>query len=148
MAHYKIDSTTPSDSSHRLLIGLPLVVISVFCFGLVLMHPNNDNTVHATANAHSSPSTNASTKLSPISDNPIPAKLTPATTTTPAPTTNNLSTTSPTSSTPVTTSPQLSSTGTASLQAASSNTSKTSTGSGKTTTIRSAVRALVTQVLH
>lgn len=41
-------------NSHRFLIGPPLFVISLFCFGLVLMQPHPSTQAKTTASNHSS----------------------------------------------------------------------------------------------
>jgi phage-related tail fiber protein len=41
-------------TSHRFLIGPPLFVISLFCFGFVLMHPHNPIPAGAATSSHSS----------------------------------------------------------------------------------------------
>lgn len=40
MTHYKIHTASKSQLPHSYLIGPPLIIISAFCFGLVLMQPH------------------------------------------------------------------------------------------------------------
>jgi hypothetical protein len=62
LPHYVIN-TSPAASSHRFLIGPPLVVVSLFCFGFVLMQPHDIIQIKAA-------SSNNSTLSSGTSHNP------------------------------------------------------------------------------
>jgi cytoskeletal protein RodZ len=121
LTQYKINSPIPTDHSHRFLIGPPLFVISLFCFGFVLMQPHH-STQDQTASSHPA-SKNTSTKLPPI-QSASPASLTKLSQDSTASDTTQASTTSSSSSTTAsstTNTPVAKTTATATLQAGTSN---------------------------
>jgi preprotein translocase subunit SecG len=108
-------------SSHRFLIGSPLLIISVFCFAFVLMQAHASTRVGTAFSGHSTTlSGDARSGLPPISSSSKPAlsKLTSGSTVI-----NPIlvAATAPVSVTPVNASPQLSSSGATALQPAEPN---------------------------
>jgi hypothetical protein len=122
LTQYKINNPTQMENSHRLMIGPPLFIISLFCFGFVLMQPHHSSQSQANASSRTTPKTN-SAKLPPL-ENASPASLTKLSqdttvsdNTTAATTPTSLSTSaSSTTGTPVS-----KTTATTTLQAGSSN---------------------------
>jgi hypothetical protein len=124
LAQYAIYSSRNMTSSHRFLIGPPLLIVSVFCFAFVLMQPHASGTAQPTASSHTTPqSNNAQVDLPPIPTDSQPSltKLTPGPTVT--------ETTA--AATPTTTAPKLSSAPTANSQSTSPNNQMTVNGNVK-----------------
>ncbi len=116
MNHYVFDTGSRQiQGSHTLLIGPPLFIISLFCFGLVLLQPAPPPLVRKTASRHSTTRSQAQSKAQiPLVNNADLPKLTKEpVTAVPAAV--------PKPTTPITPSPQVSNAPITSLQSATPN---------------------------
>lgn len=78
MAYYSYKSSVQTENSHLLLVGPPLVVISLFCFGLVWLHSGNTDTMYPSPASRTSADTAINTSLPLLSvytDSQPPATL-------------------------------------------------------------------------
>ncbi len=85
---YQVDNPLQANNSQRLLIGAPLMITLVFCFGFVALNPNKKE---STISASAKDDTSKATKPAPLPVMPmaVVAEQTLTTEDTAAPTTNS-----------------------------------------------------------